>query len=183
LANWPAQAAASDCAARNDGDLEKAAQVCHLWGETYPRDVAAPSGDEQLIVRHDVKLFCLTANFALAYAALGNSYYDLGEAGLAVTNLTKAYELRDRVDAATPGYSLRDSAGTFGAAWVLIRVTLAHKRTGKSARATQALQRGGVAQVAGLRQVRRRGGRFQYSPTNAAEGNACVAGLPSAHLV
>jgi eukaryotic-like serine/threonine-protein kinase len=43
-------------------------------------------------------------NFAMAYAALGNSYYDLGEAGLAIQNLTKAYELRDRVGQAEKFY-------------------------------------------------------------------------------
>jgi len=39
----------------------------------------------------------LDANFALAYAALGFSYADLGETTLAVENAKKAYGLRDRV--------------------------------------------------------------------------------------
>ena len=39
----------------------------------------------------------LDANFAMAYAALGASYFNLGEAGLGAESTKKAYELRDRV--------------------------------------------------------------------------------------
>ena len=39
----------------------------------------------------------LDPNFALAYAALGASYFNLNQADLAAENATKAYELRDRV--------------------------------------------------------------------------------------
>jgi tetratricopeptide (TPR) repeat protein len=39
----------------------------------------------------------LDPNFAVAYAALGISYSNLGEPGLANENLRRAYELRDRV--------------------------------------------------------------------------------------
>ncbi len=39
----------------------------------------------------------LDPNFAMAYAALGVSYANLGQASLATDNLTKAYALRDRV--------------------------------------------------------------------------------------
>lgn len=39
----------------------------------------------------------LDPNFAVAYAALGISYSNLGEPGLANQNLQRAYELRDRV--------------------------------------------------------------------------------------
>jgi eukaryotic-like serine/threonine-protein kinase len=39
----------------------------------------------------------LDSNFSVAYAALAAGYYNLGEPGLAANNLTKAYELRDRV--------------------------------------------------------------------------------------
>lgn len=39
----------------------------------------------------------LDPNFASAYEALGVSYYNLGESGLARDNFTKAYELRERV--------------------------------------------------------------------------------------
>jgi DNA-binding winged helix-turn-helix (wHTH) protein/tetratricopeptide (TPR) repeat protein len=39
----------------------------------------------------------LDPNFAMAYAALGRSYFNLGARELAVKNTTKAYELRDRV--------------------------------------------------------------------------------------
>ncbi len=39
----------------------------------------------------------LDANFAVAYAALGLAYSNLGEPGLANTHLQRAYELRDRV--------------------------------------------------------------------------------------
>jgi eukaryotic-like serine/threonine-protein kinase len=39
----------------------------------------------------------LDPNFAMAYAALATSYVDLGEQGQALPNISKAYELRDRV--------------------------------------------------------------------------------------
>ena len=39
----------------------------------------------------------LDPNFAMAYAALGASYFNLNQADLAAQNATKAYELRDRV--------------------------------------------------------------------------------------
>jgi serine/threonine protein kinase/Flp pilus assembly protein TadD len=39
----------------------------------------------------------LDPNFALAYQALGTSYFNLNQADLAAENATKAYELRDRV--------------------------------------------------------------------------------------
>ena len=39
----------------------------------------------------------LDPNFALAYAGLSVSYFNLNQAGLAAENATKAYELRDRV--------------------------------------------------------------------------------------
>lgn len=39
----------------------------------------------------------LDPNFAIAYAALGTYYYNLGQTSLASQNLKKAYELRDRV--------------------------------------------------------------------------------------
>jgi Flp pilus assembly protein TadD len=39
----------------------------------------------------------LDPNFALAYQAMGTSYFNLSQADLAAENATKAYELRDRV--------------------------------------------------------------------------------------
>jgi serine/threonine protein kinase/Flp pilus assembly protein TadD len=39
----------------------------------------------------------LDPNFAMAYASLGTSYYNLGRASLSIENTKKAYELRDRV--------------------------------------------------------------------------------------
>lgn len=39
----------------------------------------------------------LDPEFAVAYAALGNAYSNLGESGLAATNIRKAYELREHV--------------------------------------------------------------------------------------
>ena len=39
----------------------------------------------------------LDPNFAMAYAALGASYFNLNQGDLAAENATKAYELRDRV--------------------------------------------------------------------------------------
>jgi eukaryotic-like serine/threonine-protein kinase len=41
----------------------------------------------------------LDPNFAMAYALLGSSYFNLGETNLAAENTRKAYELRDRVSA------------------------------------------------------------------------------------
>jgi DNA-binding winged helix-turn-helix (wHTH) protein/tetratricopeptide (TPR) repeat protein len=43
------------------------------------------------------RAIALDPNFALAYAALSESYANLGEEGLASENAKKAYELRDRV--------------------------------------------------------------------------------------
>jgi tetratricopeptide (TPR) repeat protein len=39
----------------------------------------------------------LDPNFAMAYSALGTSYFNLNQGDLAAENATKAYQLRDRV--------------------------------------------------------------------------------------
>jgi eukaryotic-like serine/threonine-protein kinase len=46
------------------------------------------------LYRHAIEL---DPKFALAYAALGNSYFNIEEPGLASENVQKAYELRERV--------------------------------------------------------------------------------------
>jgi serine/threonine protein kinase/tetratricopeptide (TPR) repeat protein len=57
---------------------------------------ARRTGDAEAIpfYKHAIEL---DPNFALAYAALGVSYFNLNQADLAAENATKAYELRNRV--------------------------------------------------------------------------------------
>jgi serine/threonine protein kinase/tetratricopeptide (TPR) repeat protein len=43
------------------------------------------------------RAIALDSNFAMAYASMGTSYYNLGEKNLAAENARKAYELRSRV--------------------------------------------------------------------------------------
>jgi serine/threonine protein kinase/Flp pilus assembly protein TadD len=57
---------------------------------------ARRTGDAEAIpfYRHAIEL---DPNFAIAYAALGTSYFNLNQGDLAAENATKAYQLRDRV--------------------------------------------------------------------------------------
>ena len=54
-------------------------------------------GDTSSAVPFYKRAIELDPNFAMAYAALGNAYSNLNEAGLAADNLRQAYALRDRV--------------------------------------------------------------------------------------
>jgi len=54
-------------------------------------------GDDAAAVPLLQRAIRLDPNFAMAYAALGTSYFNLGEASLGAENTKKAYELRERV--------------------------------------------------------------------------------------
>jgi serine/threonine protein kinase len=54
-------------------------------------------GDDAAAVPLLQRAIRLDPNFAMAYAALGASYYNLGETSLGAANTKKAYELRERV--------------------------------------------------------------------------------------
>jgi tetratricopeptide (TPR) repeat protein len=54
-------------------------------------------GDDAAAVPLLQRAIRLDPNFAMAYAALGASYYNLGETSLGAENTKKAYELRERV--------------------------------------------------------------------------------------
>ena len=58
---------------------------------------AAVAGGNQSGLANLQRSVELDPNFALAYAAIGNTYNDLNEASLATHYFTKAHELRDRV--------------------------------------------------------------------------------------
>ena len=60
------------------------------------REVAL-TGDNLPAVPYYQQAIHLDPNFAMAYAALGTVYLNLGELDLAAQNTTKAYEFRDRV--------------------------------------------------------------------------------------
>jgi len=62
------------------------------WQVNLRTDSAAVIASRQL-----QRAISLDPNFAMAYAVLGTSYYNLNETGLAAENMKKAYELRDRV--------------------------------------------------------------------------------------
>ena len=66
-----------------------------LQAYTESRRVHQEHGDPESIplLKHALEL---DPNFALAYAGLGVAYSNLGQAGLAIENLTKAFELRGR---------------------------------------------------------------------------------------
>jgi predicted Zn-dependent protease len=54
-------------------------------------------GDSALCVPFFQRAIRLDPDFAIAYAALGNAYSNLNEAGLAAANITRAYALKQRV--------------------------------------------------------------------------------------
>jgi DNA-binding winged helix-turn-helix (wHTH) protein/predicted Zn-dependent protease len=58
---------------------------------------AQATGGSAAAIPHFKRAIEIDPKFALAYAALGRMYDDLGESGLSAENTTKAYELRDRV--------------------------------------------------------------------------------------
>jgi serine/threonine protein kinase/tetratricopeptide (TPR) repeat protein len=66
-----------------------------LQAFTQSRGLQREKGDTEALpfMRRAVEL---DPNFARAYAGLGNSYYNLGEAGMAIQNFKRAYALHDR---------------------------------------------------------------------------------------
>jgi DNA-binding winged helix-turn-helix (wHTH) protein/tetratricopeptide (TPR) repeat protein len=58
---------------------------------------AQATGGSSAAIPHFKRAIEIDPKFALAYAALGRMYDDLGESELSAENTTKAYELRDRV--------------------------------------------------------------------------------------
>ncbi len=67
-----------------------------LKAYTTGRKISQQSGDAGAIPYFQ-QAIQLDPNFAMAYAAMGISYSNLGELALAAQNLTKAYDLRNRV--------------------------------------------------------------------------------------
>jgi serine/threonine protein kinase/tetratricopeptide (TPR) repeat protein len=61
------------------------------------RKIQLGQGDNAGAVPFYQRAIGLDPNFAMAYAALGACYYNLGETSLAAQNTTKSYELRERV--------------------------------------------------------------------------------------
>ena len=64
------------------------------------RKIQLGQGDNAGAVSFYQRAIALDPNFAMAYAALGACYYNLGETSLAAQNTTKSYELRERVSEA-----------------------------------------------------------------------------------
>ena len=81
-----------------DTPLEQASTSSLEALQAYSRGrKIALSGDNATAVPYYQQAIQLDPNFAMAYAALGTVYENLGELNLAAENTTKAYELRDRV--------------------------------------------------------------------------------------
>jgi class 3 adenylate cyclase/tetratricopeptide (TPR) repeat protein len=68
-----------------------------LQAYSLGRKTQAGNGDNAAAVPLFQRAIRLDPNFAMAYAALGTCYYNLGETSLASENTKKAYELRERV--------------------------------------------------------------------------------------
>jgi serine/threonine protein kinase/Flp pilus assembly protein TadD len=64
------------------------------------RKIQLGQGDNAGAVSFYQRAIALDPNFAMAYAALGACYYNLGETSLAAQNTTRSYELRERVSEA-----------------------------------------------------------------------------------
>ena len=64
------------------------------------RKIQLGRGDNAGAVSFYQRAIALDPNFAMAYAALGACYYNLGETSLAAQNTTKSYDLRERVSEA-----------------------------------------------------------------------------------
>ena len=71
-----------------------------LQNYSLARKIQLGQGDNAGAVSFYQRAISLDPNFAMAYAALGACYYNLGETSLAADNTTKSYELRDRVSEA-----------------------------------------------------------------------------------
>jgi len=61
------------------------------------RQTMVQKGEPAACIPFFEKAIRLDPSFAIAHAALGNAYSDIGETGLAATNIRKAYELRTHV--------------------------------------------------------------------------------------
>jgi len=61
------------------------------------RKIQLGQGDNAGAVSFYQRAIALDPNFAMAYAALGACYYNLGETSLAAQNTTRSYDLRERV--------------------------------------------------------------------------------------
>ncbi|HYV74004.1 MAG TPA: protein kinase, partial [Candidatus Binatia bacterium] len=64
------------------------------------RRIQLGQGDNAGAVSFYQQAIALDPNFAMAYAALGACYYNLGETSLAAQNTTRSYQLRERVSEA-----------------------------------------------------------------------------------
>ena len=70
-----------------------------LQAYSIGRETMIQKGESAACVPFFQQAIRLDPGFAIAYAALGNAYSNLGEKGLAAANIRKAYELSARVSA------------------------------------------------------------------------------------
>ena len=84
-----------------DTPLEQATTPSLEALQAYSLGVKASvgKGDFAASIPHFQRAIELDPTFAMAYAMLGINYFNLGESTSAITNMTKAFELRDRVSA------------------------------------------------------------------------------------
>jgi eukaryotic-like serine/threonine-protein kinase len=68
-----------------------------LQSYSLGRTEMVPKGDEHAAVPLFQRAIQLDPNFAMAYASLGTTYFNLGEDRLGADNTKKAYELRERL--------------------------------------------------------------------------------------
>jgi DNA-binding winged helix-turn-helix (wHTH) protein/tetratricopeptide (TPR) repeat protein len=68
-----------------------------LQAYSLGRQAMVQKGESASCVPFFQRAIRLDPEFAVAYAALGNAYSNLGETGMAATNIRKAYELREHV--------------------------------------------------------------------------------------
>jgi DNA-binding winged helix-turn-helix (wHTH) protein/tetratricopeptide (TPR) repeat protein len=68
-----------------------------LQAYSIGRETMVQKGESAACVPFFEKAIRLDPGFAIAYAALGNAYANLGESGLAESNIRKAYQLRTHV--------------------------------------------------------------------------------------
>ena len=68
-----------------------------LQAYSIGRATMVQKGEDASSVPYFERAIRIDSDFAMAYAALGNAYSNLDEPGLASTNITRAYELREHV--------------------------------------------------------------------------------------
>lgn len=68
-----------------------------LQAYSVGRATMVQKGEDASSVPYFERAIRIDPDFAIAYAALGNAYSNLGEPGLAGTNITRAYQLREHV--------------------------------------------------------------------------------------